>query len=411
MLERRIVSRQIAQDSSSHSFLEAGKHRVGRCFSSQRLWMRRAWALVALAIVWTGLAFAQERSVEVEGEAAPNPGQGAITARQLAIDNALQRAVEIGVGVFLTNETVVKNFELISDKIYKKSSGFARVDRIVEQHEQDGKYYVKLSAIVSSNKLRSKLREVIRNFNDPRVGVFLIETVDGKPVSARSASTEISKALINLGFRVLDQAQLEAKVKRDQVMASLDNPAALKRVAATLQVDLLILGTARASKVPDQPGSPLAQAGRVASRGVVELRLVDALTAQVGWTDQFDNGENDLTLEAAASAALKTSGSTAAEALVPQLTGWIQSALEAVPVFSLKVSGFKSFSNFNAFLQKLATQPSVKNVQSREYNASLTLIEIEFSGKPESLALLLEKLGLVITNLSGGGREITARVK
>lgn len=394
-----------------HGVLGLDQHRVRRSSLRMESFSRRWCALLIVLCAWSGLAFAQERSVEVEGEAAPATGQTALTVRQLAIDNALQRAVEIGVGVFLTSETIVKNFELISDKIYKKSSGFARVDKIIDQGERSGRYWVKLTAIVSGEKLRTRLREVIRNFNDPRIGVFLTETVDGKPVAARSASTAISKALVNLGFRVLDQTQLEAKVKRDQLMASLDNPAALKRIAAMLQVDLLLLGTARASRVLDQPGNPLAQAGRVASRGLVEVRLVDALTAQVGWTDQFDNGENDLTVEAAAAAALKASGDAAAESLVPQLTGWIQGALEAVPVFVLKISGFKSFSSYNAFIQKLKTQAGVKNVQERDFNTTLTVIEVEFTGNPDSLAILVERLGLAIINRSNNGREITARVK
>ena len=365
-------------------------------------------SLIAFAVL-SGFALAQERSLEVEGEAAPAAGQAPVTVRQLAIDAALQRAVEVGVGVFLTSQTIVKNFELISDKIYKQSRGFARVEKILEQREQSGRYYVRLLAVVSGEKIRTRLRDTIRTFSDPRIGVFLTETFEGKPIAGRAASTEIAKTLVGLGFRVLDQSQLEQKVKRDQLMAAIDNPQALKRLAATLQVDLLLLGTARASKIPLTADSPLTQAGRVASRSLLEVRLVDALSAQIGWTDQFDAGENDLTSEAATAATLKLTGAAAAQALVPQLTAWIQSALEATPIYTLKVSRFKNFSSYNLFVQKLSTQPGVKNVQPREFNTELTVIEIEFLGKPESLALLLEKLGLTITNLSGNGREITAK--
>jgi hypothetical protein len=381
--------------------------------SSARVFgLARAVALlIAVCLAWSVPALAQERSVEVEGVAAPAKGQAPISARSLAIDDALRKAVEIGVGVFLTNETIVKNFELISDKIYKRVSGFARVDKIINERVQDGKYYVRLAAVVSGDKLRSKLRDTIRNFSDPRIGVFLTETLDGKPTIARAASTQISKALVALGFRVLDQATLEQKLKRDQIAASLEDPQALKRVAASLQVDVLVVGSARASQAPDSASSPITQAGRVAARGVVELRLVDAVTAQVGWTDQFEAGDNDMTAEAAAAAALQTAGNAAAEALVPQLTGWIQGALTATSVFTLKIGGFKSYSSYNVFVQKLSTQPGVKNVQARDFNASLTVIEIEWGGKSESLAVMLEKMGLVVTNVIGGGREITARVK
>ncbi len=391
------------------------KPRAGRSLARATGLVRAVTLLIAVCVAWSVPTFAQgastERSVEVEGVAAPAKGQAPISARSLAIDDALRKAVEIGVGVFLTNETIVKNFELISDKIYKRSSGFARVEKIISEREQGGKYYVRLAAVVSGDKLRTKLRDTIRNFSDPRIGVFLTETLDGKPTVARAASTQISKALVALGFRVLDQATLEQKLKRDQIAASLENPETLKRVAASLQVDVLIVGSARASQAADSANSPITQAGRVAARGVVELRLVDAVTAQVAWTDQFEAGDNDMTAEAAAAAALGTAGNAAAEALVPQLTGWIQGALIATPVFTLKINGFKSYSSYNVFVQKLTTQPGVKNVQARDFNASVTVIEIEWGGKAESLAVMLEKMGLVVTGVIGGGREISARIK
>lgn len=64
-------------------------------------------------------------------------GTAAITgtadiARDHAISDALRKAVEQGVGVFINSETAVKNFTLLKDEIYSNAQGYVASYRIID---------------------------------------------------------------------------------------------------------------------------------------------------------------------------------------------------------------------------------------------------------------------------------------
>lgn len=361
-----------------------------------------------LALLVCGLAFAQQRQVEATGEAAPEQGQDPVSVRQVALDDALRNAVEIGVGVFINSETLVKNFQLVEDRIFKKAGGFARRDRIIEEGATpDGRYVVKILATVDSRVIVNTLRSIIQGFNDPRIAVFLNESIDGKPTAGSAASTALSKWLIDAGYRVLDQKQLEQVVKRNELITAQGNPKLLAQIATRLKVDIILVGSARASENKDPP-KELTNSGFKSVLSILEAKMVDALTAQTIWTDQFESADYALSLDAAVSKALQAAGNTAAESAIPQLAKWIQDVI-AGPVYVLKVLSFKSFSAFNTFVQRLSAQPNVVNVQPRDYDEAGTEIEVQYRGRVDGIATLVEKLGLQILAITG--REIRARAK
>lgn len=372
--------------------------------------------LIALGIVLAmcSSAFAQEREIETNGEAAPGPNQTPIEVRELAITDALRNAVEMGVGVFLTSETQTKNFELLEDKIFKQSKGFARLKEIIsEGATPSGAYRVRIKAVVSSQKLVTSLRQVIRGFNDPRIGVYLKETLDGKTAPGQAGSIALAKALVNLGFRVLDPQQLEAKLSRDKLIASLENPQALRQAQTTLGVDLIVTGTVRGTRITNPP-KEVTDSGNLSISTVLETKLIDIKTAQIVWTDQFTDAEIGLAIDETASRAARVAAALSVNDLTEKLLRFVQgnetnSINETAPnVYLVKISGFKSYGAFNAFVQTLSTQTGVANVQARDFGP-ISEIEVEFKGTVQGLAPLLEKLGLEITNVTGG--EIRGRAK
>jgi hypothetical protein len=367
--------------------------------------------LIALGIVLAmcSSAFAQEREIETNGEAAPGANQTPIEVRELAITDALRNAVEIGVGVFLTSQTQTKNFELLEDKIFKQSKGFARVKEIIsEGATPSGAYRVRIKAVVSSQKLVTSLRQVIRGFNDPRIGVYLKETLDGKPAPGQAGSVALAKALVNLGFRVLDPQQLEAKLSRDKLIASLENPQALRQAQTTLGVDLIVTGTVRGTRITNPP-KEVTDSGNLSISTVLETKLIDIKTAQIVWTDQYTDAEIGLAIDETASRAARNTAALSLNDLIERLLQYVQQGSDAAPsVYLVKVSGFKSYGAFNAFVQKLSTQTGVSNVQARDFG-KISEIEVEFKGTVQGLAQLLDKLGLEITAVTGG--EIRANAK
>jgi hypothetical protein len=365
----------------------------------------QALLLIFTLMGWNA-AFAQ-RQIETIGLAAPPAGQPASSARQLAISDAMRNAIEVGVGVFITAETSVQFSELLEDKIYKKTQGFARLDKILsEGPTTSGTYQIRALVTVDGRAIATSLRSIIRGFNDPRIAVIIGETVEGeREWKGAATSIAIAKALAEVGFRVIDQRQIEQNVGREELLAILDSPRALAQLGTRLKVDLILYGTARATRFHN---AILDRNKLIAFQGVVELSLVDVLTAQTIWPNSFEGLNYDGTLENAANATFKLIGTDSAKALVSKLTELMQGG-GCNAVYLVKVSGFRNFLSFNTFLQKLAATTGVNNVQSRDFDTSGTLIEVEFCGKTEELAIILENLELEVVAITG--RELRARAK
>jgi hypothetical protein len=369
--------------------------------------MKRWFYVLFMFWCWVS-AFAQ-RQVETIGQAAPNAGQAVISARQAAITDALRNAVEEGVGVFLTSETQIKNAELLEDKIYKRAQGFARLDRIVSEGAVSSIYQVRIVASVDGRAIATNLRSIIQGFNDPRIAVVISESVEGeRNWQGAAAGISLAKALGDVGYRVVDQRQIEQNVPREELIALTESPRALAQLATRLKVDMILGGRAKATKLTNPPAA-LVRNNLIPFQGIVELSLVDALTAQVVWTDSFDGLNYDATVETAVAATFKTISETAGLAVVSRLNQWIQGGMASAPVYLLRVSGFRNFSSFNTFLQRLGAAAGVQNLQPRDFDAAGTLVEIEFKGKVEELAVLLESFGIEVIAITG--REIRARAK
>ena len=79
--------------------------------------------IISMASVVMGAELPSKKDVIVDGIAAITGN--VTTAKEAAITQAIRTAVEQAVGVYVSSETKVSNFQLISDQIYTKATGFA----------------------------------------------------------------------------------------------------------------------------------------------------------------------------------------------------------------------------------------------------------------------------------------------
>lgn len=135
--------------------------------------MRLVWLLGSLLIGIT-LIGAQEsetlrqqpyRVVEVEGQAAIGDG-GEVAARDASRADAVRKAIEQVVGVYVSSETLARNFELIEDNIYTRANGFALIDKILQEGAQGGIYRTRARVkvfLVQNEEGRQALVERLRD--------------------------------------------------------------------------------------------------------------------------------------------------------------------------------------------------------------------------------------------------------
>ncbi|MBN1917113.1 MAG: hypothetical protein JW889_04310 [Verrucomicrobia bacterium] len=196
--------------------------------------------VAALAIVLPAAAQFEERTVVAGGEG---------ESKNEAVSRALRAAVEQGVGVLISSETLVENNTLISDRIYSEVSGYVSTHEVLEDNGGEGGLWeVKVRATVSLARLRedlAALRLLIEEKENPRIAILCREYVDGGELPAPVLQTALEQFFLGQEFDVVDVAQLE-KIKEREATLHYDDPIEAAALGRRFGADVLVLGEASA---------------------------------------------------------------------------------------------------------------------------------------------------------------------
>jgi len=166
--------------------------------------------LVFLLLLVSQPCLAQTNVLTVEGYG---------SSHSSALSDAKRKAVEQGIGTLIASQTVVKNFQLISDRIYSKADGFVKsYKELGSRQESDGSFVVKIEAEVTAI-----LDEVVKDqmatdlllqwMHKPRF-MFLIDEENVGDRSSMVAETEIGRLMDQKGFPVVSRYQIDQIKKR-----------------------------------------------------------------------------------------------------------------------------------------------------------------------------------------------------
>ena len=143
--------------------------------------MRCSYLIVLVALFVSFLphnTLGQVSTIESQGVAAIVQGNLDIS-RDKAVEDALRNAVEQATGSLIENETLVENYQLLSDKIYSQSRGYVQSYEVLDEKAEAGLYRVTIQANVASGELKNDLRALnilMRQVRKPRVMVLFEET-------------------------------------------------------------------------------------------------------------------------------------------------------------------------------------------------------------------------------------------
>ncbi|MBU4209139.1 MAG: hypothetical protein KKH84_03425 [Proteobacteria bacterium] len=139
-------------------------------------------------------------------------GQG--PSRQMAIENAKRSAVEQGVGALIDSKTKVANFQVLSDNIYSRASGYiSNYNILSEGKTPDGSMNtVTIQADVQTASIESDLRAIgilMAQIGNPRfMAIYIPETRSSMHRDSRvvrAAEQAINGVFARKGFVVLDR--------------------------------------------------------------------------------------------------------------------------------------------------------------------------------------------------------------
>ncbi len=119
---------------------------------------------------------------------------GESRARDIAIEDALRRAVEQAVGTFISSESLVRNAVLVNDSIYSHSRGYVKGYTILQEFVDGDLYRVTLETRVSVSGIQNDLEAVgllMTRKHKPRIMVVIPEHHGNRTISEPAGETEM----------------------------------------------------------------------------------------------------------------------------------------------------------------------------------------------------------------------------
>jgi hypothetical protein len=360
---------------------------------------------------WSQVSVPEVQAVTAWGESAltNNPALD----KQLAITHARRTALEQVVGSYVTSSTLVRNFQVVEDRIYSKATGFINSYKILQENRGETQR-AQIEALVSLVPVAEILRAsgLLRKW---RVGILMSpEQLDStlrfysKSMMMEVASgieSEIGKKMIEAGFKTVDPRHLEKLRKEFNTVPS----------NSFKGIDLLITGTislnARSSVGPMHQATCQihCKALRVDTGEIVYQDIVgntfDGVNLLVSRDIAFkyagtlgngmlSDGTPDLRAfgisdSAALQKAIHLSSVMASDIMVSQITRIPAAASSRI---ALEIHGLE-FSQLMELEEYLKTIEGVANVSIEEFAEGIQNMEIEYDGDAIILARSLSESG------------------
>ena len=345
----------------------------------------------------------EDAEILAEGVAAVTSSRA--MARDQALDDALRKAVEQGVGTFITSETMVRNFQLIQDNIYSNSRGYVSSYRIVDEGVDDDLYRVVIRARVKSGMVEDDLAAIgilLEEQGRPRVMVLMREVVDISDLDDLSIEGDVFETRVmehfrGRGFPVVDAATVRRIIQTDQLKLILQGDDETARLVG-LQAGAEIVVTGAVQHQVRQRS--IAGSLRDIHAYTGSTRAVNtntgALLAASGFTLEIPFSES--------AARDRAADSTAAYLENQILETWTRG--ENVTVLKVNGADYEKLRELRTAV--LSDIRGVTDVVTRDLTGNTATVEIVSETSTEEVTDALAQIpGLTVTGFSGSRVEIT----
>ena len=349
-----------------------------------------------------------DRVITAEGIAPVEKG-GVGAARDRAIDDALRRAVEQAVGTLIESETIIQNYQVLSDSIYAQTKGFVRSYKIVSEKQDGPLYRVTVAATVAVGDVNDDLQSLgllVKRMKKPRVVVIIPEenVHDHGWWSAWASNIGtveaiVIKALKDREFTVMDSLAVRKSIDKEAALKALEgDEGAAVLIAQQTGAEVTITGQA-----VSEPAGSVANSQMHSYQASVTARAVKADTGEILATATGSGKAVHLNAVAGGTEALKQAASSVAGDLISQISAQWAKETSGTRMVALSVTGI-SKDLVDAMTAELKSNVrGVAELFVREYAEGVARLDVDYKGDAETLSQALAGLAI------GGGRlEVTA---
>ncbi len=346
-----------------------------------------------------------EKYVEVDAEAevVPVPENQIVTKRN-GVDAAKKAAIEKAVGVYVTGQQMISKSLLISEKIFSKTTGYIK-DYTVTSEGMNGLFWkTGIHAKIRMGDIKNDIDAlgllIKTTAGNPRVMVVIGEVVDGTNQNTGSAETQISGALLDAGYKLVDQSQLE-QINAEETLKAAGDEKAAAVIAKRFGADIAVVGrmTINTKPIEMEPYK-----GWISGRGNLSLKVVKTTNGDVLMVYSKADNIPDISIEgAAASVSKRLSGAAGKE-----LASSIGPKLVESNFIKLLISPLPDLNALEKMKKWLKTFESVTDVAVRAFDEGTGEFEVELTyGSANDFAAKLET-GKGVKVKEVGGHAITA---
>ncbi len=398
--------------------------------------MRYIYPVVLLILITPFLCAQDITEVQAEGVASL-AGVAKDIARDKALENALRLAVEQAVGTLVESETVVENYQVLSDRIYTNSSGYVSSYDILSERSEDALYFVKVLAKVKTSGLSNDLAAIgllMSRVEKPRVAVMISETnaqqqtnYGGTSVRTSPGSTVyqgymssytnnisqaesiIISAFQDKGFLVVDAGVIRSKLEAQSAYAAFqgDNAKAAS-LANSFGADILVIGEALLSftQIPDT--------GMVTAHATMNARAVRAGNGEIVASSQGQGKAPHLDPTTGSQKALEKASQLLSRDIIGKVLKKWQEETSGSRMIAVNINGVNPESLSILKEQLKSKVRGVSQIYQREFSGSSARLDIEFKGNGNKLSEAITGVifdGLKISVISSSMDEVTLSVK
>ncbi len=332
-----------------------------------------------------------------------------------ALRDASRMAVEQVVGTYIDSRTLMENFVIQLDEVYKKSQGFVKKITILSEGPVNASSYrVQARIDVDTNpnaELMDQLTMLMR-LNDPRIAVVVLDSAGGQSLHNEAAESALSARLLELGFNHVIDADHIIKQSDAKLLSSIyEGQSGVSNLGTDYACEFLVLGKVSSNSanvaVPDYKTGQMLDAPLVNTRAKLTVKVLKYDTGDLIGTFVAEGsgigGNNERSLDSGVAAAVTEAANQIGKTF-KQFGAKVGSGM-AVTIHA------SDYSKVEQLMQDLRSLGDVDNVYLRSHDGNKTVLEIDTAQRPHVISAALRtrsQLNLVVENISSS--SLTLRI-
>ncbi len=384
---------------------------------------RFALLLFSLFLLVSPVVAQESKTVTSEGVSVVQGGNMDI-ARDAAISDAQQKAVEQAIGILIDSQTQVENYQVISDSILSQTKGYIKRYNVVRELKEDNLLRVSITAEVALGKLGDDLSAIgilMGQMHKPRTMILVAEQnigqewvawwwggVHGQQTDMNIIDNTLMDKFTEKGFEMIDHQAAAQDIKVTQAYNVQDLSAQQARTLGNqANAEVVITGKGLAKLYGNIGG------GLKSVQADLSLRAVRTDTGQVLATATTHAAAVHISEVSAGNDALKKAATEAAEQLMTKILAQYSKEVGGTRSINIMVNGLNK-TQFVKFKDVLRNQVrGIKDLNERSFQNGVAKISVSSKSSAQILSdeLSLKDFGtFTVEVVSSTANQLELRV-